>query len=143
MLRGESLGLLLLDVDLFKSYNDIYGHLGGDECLREIAGVIERTIAGGMGVAARFGGEEFAVILRGEGVDGARDVAERIRDGVEAKSLTHRGSATGVQTVSLGVAALTPQAGEQARELVTIADRALYRAKDLGRNRVAAMGGES
>ncbi len=143
MLRGESLGLLLLDVDLFKSYNDIYGHLGGDECLREIAGVIERTIAGGMGVAARFGGEEFAVILRGEGVGGARDVAERIRDGVEAKSLTHRGSATGVQTVSLGVAALTPQAGEQARELVTIADRALYRAKDLGRNRVAAMGGES
>ena len=137
-----SVALLLLDADLFKGYNDLHGHLGGDECLRCIATVIEEALVGENGIAARFGGEEFAIILPGEGVERARQVAERIRDGVEAKGLPHRGSPTGVQTVSLGVAALVPQAGEQVMELVSIADRALYRAKDLGRNRVAAMGGE-
>lgn len=132
----RSIALLLLDADLFKSYNDIYGHLGGDECLRCIAGVIAETIDGGGGMAARFGGEEFAVILPGEGIDGAQRVAERICGAVEGMRMPHPGSPAGVQTVSVGVAGLVPQNGQQAMELVTIADRALYRAKDLGRNRV-------
>ena len=130
------MALLLLDADLFKRYNDIYGHLGGDECLRCIAGVIAETIENGVGMAARFGGEEFAVILPGEGIDGAQRVAERICEAVQGMHMPHPGSPAGVQTVSIGVAGLVPQNGQQAMELVTIADRALYRAKDLGRNRV-------
>jgi len=132
----RSIALLLLDADLFKRYNDIYGHLGGDECLRCIAGVIAETIENGMGMAARFGGEEFAVILPGEGIDGAQRVAERICEAVAGMHMPHPGSPAGVQTVSIGVAGLVPRNGQQAMELVTLADRALYRAKDLGRNRV-------
>lgn len=132
----ESIALLLLDADLFKKYNDIYGHLGGDECLRCIAGVIAEAIEGGMGMAARFGGEEFAVILPGEGIAGAQRVAEKICEAVAGMKVPHPGSPAGVQTVSVGVAGLVPQDGQRAMELVTIADAALYRAKDMGRNRV-------
>jgi diguanylate cyclase (GGDEF)-like protein len=132
---GESIALLLLDADLFKRYNDIYGHLGGDECLRCIAAVIASTIEEEGGMAARFGGEEFAVILPGEGVGKAQRVAERICRAVEEMKMPHPGSPAGVQTVSVGVAALVPRNGQHAMELVTIADRALYRAKDMGRNR--------
>ncbi len=133
-----SLALLLLDVDLFKSYNDLYGHLGGDECLRCLAKIIDRTIAGGGGVAARYGGEEFAVILPGEGLDEAEAAAERIRRAVFDRALPHTGSPSGVQTVSLGVAAVVPERGGKVTDLVKIADRALYCAKGLGRDRVVA-----
>jgi len=140
MSTGESLALLLLDVDLFKSYNDIYGHLGGDECLRTIAEIVQETIAGGAGIAARFGGEEFAVILPGTSADAAQRLADEIRGSIFERGLAHAGSPIGVQTVSLGVAALVPDGQEQVMDLVRIADRALYRAKGLGRNRVATMG---
>jgi len=142
MSRGEPLALLLLDVDLFKSYNDIYGHLGGDECLRTIAEILQETIAGGVGIAARFGGEEFAVILPGTSVDAAEQLADEIRMSVFRKGLPHAGSPAGVQTVSLGVAALVPHREGQVMDLVRTADRALYRAKGMGRNRVAAGSGE-
>ena len=134
----ESIALLLLDADLFKRYNDIYGHLGGDECLRCIAGVISRVIDGKGATAARFGGEEFAVILPGEDVGGAVRVAEKLCRAVQEMQMPHPESPAGVQTVSVGVAGMVPQYGQHAMELVTIADRALYRAKDLGRNRVVA-----
>ena len=142
MSRGEPLALLLLDVDLFKSYNDLYGHLGGDECLRTIAEILQETIDGGVGIAARFGGEEFAVILPGADADAAERLGDEIRRSVFDRGLPHAGSPAGVQTVSLGVASLVPRGQEQVMDLVRIADRALYRAKGLGRNRVAAMGGE-
>ena len=102
------LALLLLDADLFKSYNDLYGHLGGDECLRQLARLIAARVEGEGAVAARFGGEEFAVILPRVGVEGACVVAERIRVAVEASGVRHEMSPGGVQTVSLGVAVLTP-----------------------------------
>ena len=138
MAAERSIALMLLDADLFKSFNDLYGHLGGDRCLRSIADVIALVIDGTGAIAARFGGEEFAVILPGGDIDRALGLAEGIRAGVIDRALDHDGSPAGLQTVSLGVAARVPGPGEQAASLVTAADRALYRAKDLGRNCVIA-----
>lgn len=136
--RREPLGLLLLDADLFKSYNDLYGHVGGDECLRCIASVIAQTLEGGMGTAARFGGEEFAVILPGTAMERAKEIGEEICRAIAGMKLPHRGSANGMQTVSVGVASRVPVWGEPVMELIAVADRALYRAKDAGRNCVVA-----
>jgi diguanylate cyclase (GGDEF)-like protein len=132
---GRPLALVLLDADLFKQYNDVVGHLGGDECLRCIAGVIAEIVAGD-GVAARFGGEEFAVILPDTSLERAVEVAEEIRVGAEGLGLQHPCSPSGLQTVSLGVAALVPTSGQGSRTLVRLADQALYSAKVAGRNQV-------
>jgi diguanylate cyclase (GGDEF)-like protein len=134
--RGESLALLLIDVDLFKSYNDIYGHIGGDACLRCIAGVIASTLQRHSDVAARFGGEEFAVILPDTELEAAIRVAESIRQAVASMNLPHSGNPDGVQTISVGVAAGVPQGNGSVTALLTASDHALYRAKYLGRNRV-------
>ena len=133
---GEFIALLLLDADLFKNYNDIHGHLGGDECLRLIAGIIAESSNGEPRTAARFGGEEFAIILPGEDAERAQQVAEQVRQAILEMKLPNPSTSTGVQTVSLGVVALVPQRGQHVMELISLADRALYRAKDLGRNRV-------
>jgi diguanylate cyclase (GGDEF)-like protein len=134
--RGESLALLLIDVDLFKSYNDIYGHIGGDACLRCIASVIADALQRHSDVAARFGGEEFAVILPDTRLEGALRVAENIRQAVVTMNLPHSGNPNGVQTISIGVAAAVPAKNTALASLLTDSDHALYRAKYLGRNRV-------
>ncbi len=134
--QGQSLALLLIDVDLFKSYNDIYGHIGGDTCLRCIAGVIAGTLQRHSDVAARFGGEEFAVILPDTQLETALMVAESIRQAVVAMSLPHSGNPEGVQTISIGVAVGFPGQNSSTVSLLTASDHALYRAKYLGRNRV-------
>lgn len=134
LLSGESLALLLLDADLFKSYNDLHGHLGGDHCLRAIADVIAGAVEGSGATAARFGGEEFAVILPAVDAVEAMAMAERIRLGVVTRAMPHAGSPAGVQTVSLGVAVLVAAPDEPVTALLLAADGALYRAKDLGRN---------
>jgi len=134
---GSSLALVLIDADLFKSYNDAHGHLRGDECLRSIAGIISLTVGQGEATVARFGGEEFAVVLPGKGDKHARLLAERIRLAVIEMRLSHPTSPSGLQTVSLGVAAISPDGSRDVSELIGIADIALYRAKDLGRNQVA------
>ena len=134
--RGQSLALLLIDVDLFKSYNDIYGHVGGDECLRCIAKVIAGTLQRHSDVAARFGGEEFAVILPDTQLETALEVAESVRKAVVTMSLPHSGNPDGIQTISIGVAAGVPYRSASAISLLTASDHALYRAKFLGRNRV-------
>lgn len=136
--NDTDMALLLLDADLFKSYNDLNGHLGGDECLRRIAKAVESAIDGAGGFAARFGGEEFAVILPGETLSRAVHLAEEIRGGVVRLAVAHPGCTGGLQTVSLGVAAMHPAAGGETLDLVRAADDALYRAKTLGRNRVVA-----
>jgi diguanylate cyclase (GGDEF)-like protein len=123
----ESVAILLMDVDLFKSYNDIYGHIGGDECLRCIANVIAGALQRSSDRASRFGGEEFALV-----------VAENIRHAVAAMNLPHPGNPHGAQTISIGVAAAIPDREESAVSLLAQSDHALYRAKDLGRNRVEA-----
>jgi two-component system chemotaxis family response regulator WspR len=129
------LGLLMIDVDNFKPYNDTYGHVAGDEVLRRVANSIKACCARASDLAARFGGEEFAMVLPGTSPVGLRLLGERVRMMVEALSLPHSGSATGpVITVSIGGATLLAKAGESATQLVEAADLALYSAKRNGRN---------
>lgn len=132
----QSLALLLIDVDLFKAYNDLYGHVGGDECLRCIAKVIASALQGRAEIAARFGGEEFAVILPNTTMETAVQVAEDVRHAVAGMKVPHSGNQLGIQTISVGVAAGVPNRNSAAISLLTASDHALYRAKYLGRNRV-------
>ncbi|GFK93578.1 Phytochrome-like protein cph2 [Fundidesulfovibrio magnetotacticus] len=137
---GKPLSLILLDIDRFKDFNDRYGHIQGDECLRRIGDFMGRAAARAADLTARYGGEEFAVILPETGQDGATALAERIRLGIEALGMPHEASdVAGHVTASLGVATLP--SGEQASplELVRLADRQLYLAKSQGRNRVCAV----
>jgi diguanylate cyclase (GGDEF)-like protein len=132
----KPLALLAIDVDMFKCYNDLYGHIGGDECLRSIALTIARATPRNRGVAARIGGEEFAVILPHTQLDEALSIGETIREAVAGAGLSNSGSPHLVQTISVGVAARIPAKEESAMVLMAASDHALYRAKYLGRNRV-------
>ncbi|MCP1495350.1 diguanylate cyclase (GGDEF)-like protein [Pseudomonas migulae] len=128
------LALLMIDVDHFKLFNDHYGHLAGDECLRKISAIITENIQRPGDLAARYGGEEFAVVLPGTDYVGAFLVAEKIRRAVLLAGIRHSEGAEGVVTVSLGVAAYDPASQAQADELIGAADKALYVAKASGRN---------
>lgn len=130
------LSLIMLDVDHFKRFNDRYGHLQGDECLRSVGHALKTVVGRASDVAARYGGEEFVVVLPETDAAGARTMAERIRRAVEELGIPHQDNpATGHVTVSLGV--VTRFATELAapESLVELADQALYRAKQGGRNR--------
>jgi diguanylate cyclase (GGDEF)-like protein/PAS domain S-box-containing protein len=131
-----SLSLLMLDVDNFKSYNDTYGHPGGDEVLRRIARVVGECTRQSRDLAARYGGEEFAVVLPYADAVRASEVAERIRDGVHELQMEHSESECGIVTVSVGIASIATVVDGQASLLIDAADRALYSAKSLGRNRI-------
>lgn len=131
------LAVIMVDVDYFKKYNDLYGHLAGDDCLQTIARVIGRHTQRGGDMGARYGGEEFVVLLPGTDLAGAAAVAENIRQGVLAMKRSHAGSPEGCVTVSLGVATNRSATLASATELLSLADQALYRAKASGRNRVA------
>lgn len=124
-----SLILLMLDVDRFKPYNDAFGHPAGDQVLREIAGLLRDTVREGDFVA-RYGGEEFAALLPQTDLESGRRVAERIRAVVEAHSFAHRPI-----TLSIGAAEFFRN-GNSEEELLSSADRALYAAKNQGRNQV-------
>jgi diguanylate cyclase (GGDEF)-like protein len=132
------LGLVLLDIDHFKKLNDTFGHPAGDAVLRHTAHVVEQHLRRG-DEAARFGGEEFALILPGTDEAGARRLAERVRGAVEKAQIVFEGARLSV-TVSLG-AAVWPTDGKDEETLLAAADRALYAAKQAGRNRVAAASG--
>ena len=134
---SSSIALLLLDADLFKQYNDFYGHVSGDECLCRIAGVFGHAVEQTGGIAARFGGEEFAAILPHTSQEQALQIAEEIRSKVYALDLPLPSSPAGRQTVSIGVASLWPSEDDAPVELIRLADQALYTAKRNGRNRVA------
>jgi diguanylate cyclase (GGDEF)-like protein len=134
---GNPLSLMLLDLDRFKEFNDLYGHPRGDECLRQVAGLLKESLQRVSDLVARYGGEEFVVILPNTWLAGAGELAERIRAGVQALAISHEGAAErGVVTVSLGVACMVPTPASSATALVEAADAALYRAKREGRNRV-------
>lgn len=133
----EPLALILGDIDHFKLYNDHYGHQGGDECLSMVARSIGQAAGRSMDVTARYGGEEFAVILPGIDAEGAARVANRIQQSVYDQNIPHEASTTADRvTMSLGVAALVPDATVTEKDMINWADEALYNAKGNGRNQV-------
>ncbi|MGS0743336.1 sensor domain-containing diguanylate cyclase [Glaciimonas sp. GG7] len=137
MRNASSLALVMIDVDCFKQYNDIYGHTAGDECLRKISQVVKTGQHRPGDIAARYGGEELGVILPGTDVKGAMIIAESIRLAINNLKIEHTGSPVGIVTISAGVDALVPvRYGNIPLELVQAADKALYAAKSDGRNRV-------
>jgi diguanylate cyclase (GGDEF)-like protein len=139
--HDRPLSVLLADVDHFKAVNDQFGHLAGDEALKMIAFVLRGAIRK-EDVLARYGGEEFVVLARETGLAGARALAERIRKAVERSRCAWQGNDLGL-TVSVGVTVSPARAefvpGRSDRELIEVADRALYLAKQAGRNRVVAL----
>jgi diguanylate cyclase (GGDEF)-like protein len=130
--KERSLGLILLDVDHFKQFNDQHGHSAGDSLLRELGSTLQRATRGD-DVACRYGGEEFLVILPEASLEITRQRAQQIREGVKKISIRHEGRELGGITVSLGVAAY-PQHAQQPTALLDAADRALYKAKSAGRD---------
>jgi diguanylate cyclase (GGDEF)-like protein len=127
------LAVLMMDLDYFKQVNDTHGHLMGSHVLTEVGAIVARSIRGA-DVAARYGGEEFVAYLPETDGAGAMQVAERIRGNVEAAAFTLDGRTAHI-TISSGIS-LFPAHGRTLRELVARADRALYRAKEEGRNRI-------
>ncbi|MFE5317422.1 diguanylate cyclase [Paenibacillus sp. NPDC056579] len=134
--HSQALSFILLDIDYFKRYNDTYSHLGGDQCLKQVAAAIAASVRQENDYPARYGGEEFAVILPATKLEQAMQAAENIREAVAALRIQHIGSKAGQHlTVSLGVASIIPYPGAEPQDIVSMADKALYRAKQEGRNR--------
>jgi two-component system chemotaxis family response regulator WspR len=134
------LSLLLCDVDHFKQFNDAYGHPAGDMCLKKVAAVLTENLKRPADLAARYGGKEFALILPNTDKDGALKVAEKCRRQVEALELPNRHSEAPVfTTLSIGLAHMVPSGDRTLEELIDLADRALYRAKESGRNQVHSL----
>jgi diguanylate cyclase (GGDEF)-like protein/PAS domain S-box-containing protein len=132
----QPISLVMIDIDNFKKYNDCYGHQDGDDCLRQVAQAILHAFRRPGDLAARYGGEEFAIILPETDELGAMYVAEKLRAAVAALAREHRGSEHGSVTISLGVACAESGVRRDGAALVGKADRALYSAKDSGRNKV-------
>ncbi len=131
----KPLSLIMADIDHFKAFNDNYGHLGGDDCLKKVASVIAAEVKRPADLAARYGGEEFMVGLPNTDLDGAVEIAEKLRRNVEALAVPHAYSPTApVVTISIGVAALIPTREMAPAQLIKLVDTALYSAKHAGRN---------
>jgi diguanylate cyclase (GGDEF)-like protein/PAS domain S-box-containing protein len=138
MRDSKPLSMLLIDVDLFKTYNDSYGHLRGDSCLKQIAEAALAAVARPSDIVARFGGEEFAVILPNTAGNGAIQLARDICAIMRSRHIVHDSNPIGIVTVSVGCATLVPKFGLQAASIIEQADKALYQAKRSGRNRACA-----
>ncbi len=138
-LRAKApISLIMLDIDYFKLYNDRYGHQKGDLVLKEVAYAIRKHCKRASDLAARYGGEEFSVILGNTDIETARTLAERIRLGIERLNIPHESSRVqAALTASFGVGSLIPNDQSEAAELVALADKQLYLAKESGRNRVS------
>ncbi len=133
------ISLLMLDIDHFKKVNDTYGHLAGDECLREVARAIDGMLNRTSDVVARYGGEEFIIILPYVTAEKARHVADQIRSELADLVFTADSHEIGV-TVSIGVSSIVPVEDSMPRDLISQSDEALYKAKSTGRNRVCLFG---
>ncbi len=132
----KPLALAMIDLDNFKQFNDLYGHLAGDRCLCAVAEALVRQVQRPEDFVARFGGEEFALLLPHTSADGAARVMERIRTAIVDLDIEHGGNSWNRVTVSVGYSALTPTFNDGQSGLVQLADAALYQAKSGGRNRV-------
>ncbi|TGE33751.1 diguanylate cyclase [Desulfosporosinus sp. Sb-LF] len=133
--NSEPIALIMCDIDFFKAYNDTYGHLQGDECLKKVAAAIKRSLQRQVDLAARYGGEEFVVVLPNTDVKGALIVAESLRANVESLEIPHHSSSvTQKVTISLGVAIGLANPTVLPSTLIESADIALYEAKQNGRN---------
>ncbi len=137
-MRDESLmSLILMDIDFFKEFNDHYGHLAGDDCLRQLARTLKGIVQRPGDLVARYGGEEFACVLTGTDSAGAVALAHRIRERMEHMNIPHYYSAVADHvTLSFGVASMAPEKGESASQLIQLADNLLYAAKQSGRDQV-------
>jgi diguanylate cyclase (GGDEF)-like protein len=131
---GTPLALLMLDVDLFKHFNDHYGHLAGDGCLQALAHVLAKTGRRAGDLVARYGGEEFVVLLPNASEYDALEAARHIQHEIWSLALPHADTSPGIVTVSLGVVSLVPSRELISEDLIRQADAALYRAKQSGRN---------
>jgi len=137
--EGGSLSMIMLDVDCFKEFNDVYGHGEGDQCLRRVARAMRGALTRPGDLLARYGGEEFAAILPDTDLDGAHNIGERMRAAVQALDIRHQHNQTvDVVTVSVGCASVQPSPQMTDRGLIETADAMLYTAKKAGRNRVSA-----
>jgi diguanylate cyclase (GGDEF)-like protein len=134
--HGSPISLLMIDVDNFKDFNDLYGHPEGDRCLSTIARIAVDISRRSSDTVARLGGEEFAVILPDTPPAGALESAERLRIAVLEQGIQHSGSAARVVTISIGCATIIPKEGTSVAEFIAASDAALYAAKKGGRNRV-------
>ena len=136
-----SLGLLLIDIDHFKAYNDYYGHQAGDECLRQVAWCLSRCARRPLDITARYGGEEFAIVLYEADRSHVEEAARRIQAEIEALAIVHAASPASIKrlTVSIGAAAIVPKAERTNYGFIQLADEALYDAKERGRNCVVIM----
>ncbi len=133
---GEPLALAMIDIDWFKAYNDHYGHLAGDDCLRSVAGILASCAVRSTDLVARYGGEEFAIVAPGTTAAQMHALALQIQQALAALGLSHPTTPSGCVTLCAGVAAQVAHAGEAPKSLLAAADQALYEAKATGRNRV-------
>lgn len=140
MRRQSVLSVLMVDIDKFKDFNDTYGHMQGDEALVAVSSALHSAVSRPSDLVARYGGEEMVVLLPNTDADGARGIAERMREAVQGLNIPHEKSGIGVVTVSVGGASRIPPRGGDASTLLEAADKALYRAKESGRNRVVVDG---
>jgi len=136
--EGSPLSLVMIDVDHFKLYNDLFGHPGGDDCLRAVAKTLAAQIQRPDDLIARYGGEEFAAILPVTDGAGAGHIAEQMRAAVSALQMAHPRSSTGHVTISVGVGTMRASSSETMNALIELADSRLYEAKRGGRDRVIA-----
>ena len=138
MRENRPLSMVLVDVDLFKLFNDTYGHVQGDVCLKKLAESAMEVVTRAGDLVARFGGEEFAIVMPNTDEMGALSIARQFSDRVSGKEICHEGSPYRVVTISAGCATVVPQPGMSFTHLVELADHAMYEAKRHGRNRVCS-----
>lgn len=135
MRNSTSLSLILFDIDYFKAFNDTYGHLGGDDCLKQIGSILPKMIHRPRDFIARYGGEEFALILPETNEEGAINIAAKLKQKIERMKIPHEGSKVNpFVTVSIGMATVIPTESTKVCDLIEYADKALYEAKKNGRN---------